>query len=78
MPAEDDKVVSRWTLVRFRTELSWALPRQASGLTMGGICIDQIADSKIVAEWEEFDMLNMMQQLGAIPAMRKPQKASAK
>jgi len=35
-------------------------------LSMGGICIDQIVDGKIVAEW--FDMLG--QQLGAAPVAK--------
>ncbi len=36
-------------------------------LIFSGICIDRIIDGKIVEEWEEWDTLGMMQQLGVVP-----------
>jgi predicted ester cyclase len=43
-------------------------------VTVSGITIDRIADGKIQASWAQFDMLGLMQQLGAIPA---PQQAAS-
>ena len=39
-------------------------------LISGGICIDRIVDGRIVEEWEEWDTLGMMQQLGAVPVAK--------
>lgn len=68
--AEDDKVVSRWTLLATHRGTFMGIAPTGKQLRMGGICIDQIVDGKIVAEWEEFDMLGMMQQLGAVPVAK--------
>ena len=39
-----------------------------------GMTISRIEDGKIVEEWEIYDALGMMQQLGAIPS---PEEAQA-
>jgi len=57
--AEGDKVVTRWTIV---------LTPQ---VTMTGILISIIADGKIAGDWENYDELGLMQQLGAIPPTRE-------
>jgi steroid delta-isomerase-like uncharacterized protein len=57
--AEGDKVVTRWTIV---------LTPQ---VTMTGILISIIADGKIAGDWENYDELGLMEQLGAIPPTRE-------
>jgi len=65
--AEGDKVVSRWTAVGTHTGEMMGIPPTGKKATVTGISIDRIADGKIVEEWENFDELGMMQQLGLIP-----------
>jgi predicted ester cyclase len=42
-----------------------------------GIMIDRIADGKFAEEWEEWDTLGMMQQLGAVAWTAKAEKTVA-
>jgi steroid delta-isomerase-like uncharacterized protein len=65
--AEGDKVGTRWTARGTHTgELLGIAPtgRQA---TITGMVFSRLADGQIVEEWENFDQLGMLQQLGAIP-----------
>ncbi len=36
-------------------------------MELQGITIHRIADGKIVEEWERYDNLSLMQQLGLVP-----------
>jgi predicted ester cyclase len=36
-------------------------------VTITGITIEQIAEGKIVEEWNNWDVLGMLQQIGAVP-----------
>jgi predicted ester cyclase len=45
-------------------------------VTMSGIDILRIADSKIVEMWNQEDVLGMMQQIGAIPEPGQSEEAS--
>jgi predicted ester cyclase len=40
-------------------------------VTLSGIVIDRIVSGKIVEEWEEWDSLGMMRQLGIVPPAAK-------
>jgi len=40
-------------------------------VTSSGVMIDRVVAGKITEEWEEYDALGMMQQLGAVPSMAK-------
>ena len=53
--AEDDKVVTRYTL------------RMPTAMTTG-IWIDRIQDNKIVESWVDWDRLGFFRQLGIIPS----------
>jgi len=64
---EGEKVVTRWTLVATHLGAFMGIAPSGKQLISGGICIDRIVDGKIVEEWEEWDTLGMMQQLGAAP-----------
>jgi predicted ester cyclase len=64
MVVEGDRVAIRYT---------WVGTDKATKktVTMWGICIDRIAGHKLVEEWERYDTLGFMQQLGVVPAPKK-------
>ena len=64
---ESEKVVTRWTLLATHLGAFMGIAPSGKQLISGGVCIDHIVDGKIVEEWEEWDTLGMMQQLGAVP-----------
>ena len=74
MIAEGDKVVTRLTVHGTHQGDFQGIPPTGKPVTVSGITIDRIADGKIQASWAQFDMLGLMQQLGAIPA---PQQAAS-
>jgi predicted ester cyclase len=63
--AEGDKVVTRW-ISRGTQSGPWG-QAAASGRPMivEGISIDRIADGKVVETWTNWDLLGLMQQIGA-------------
>jgi len=65
--AEGDRVVTRWTSTGTHTGTFMGISPTSRQLRISGICIDRIADGKIVEEWEEWDTLGMMQQLALLP-----------
>ncbi len=70
--AEGDKVVTRWSARgTHRGDLQGIAPT-GKKVTVTGINIDRIAGGKIAEEWEIFDLMGMMQQLGVIPAPGQP------
>ena len=65
MIAEGDKVVWRYTSrCVHRGALMGILPT-GKRVTFTGISITQFLDGKIVEHWAEFDLLGLLQQLGA-------------
>jgi steroid delta-isomerase-like uncharacterized protein len=60
-----DKVVLRWSGVMTHTGDALGLPASGRTVRIGGITIAQIADGKIVAGWDNWDQLGMLQQIGA-------------
>jgi len=68
MVAEGDKVVTRFSAQgTHRGELMGIAPT-GKPVAVTGIFILRFANRKFVEEWENFDTLGMMQQLGVIPA----------
>src|SRR3954452_4558605 len=63
--AEQDKVVTRWTAHATHQGEFQGIP--PTGKQVTGITIHRLDDGKIVEEWENPDLLGLMQQLGAIP-----------
>jgi steroid delta-isomerase-like uncharacterized protein len=65
--AEGDKVAYRWTFRgTHRGELMGILPTERQ-VTITGMTVDRIS-GKIEEEWNNFDQLGMLQQLGVAPA----------
>ena len=70
--AEGDRVVVRWTqhAVHAGTLVTpfGQLAPTGKHLTVTGMIIFRIVDGKITDEWEEWDTLGMLQQLGVVPS----------
>lgn len=66
MIADGDKVVVRLTMTGTNTGEFMGLPPTGKQVTMNGIEMFRLANSKIVERWAEFDMMSLMQQLGAM------------
>ena len=67
MIGEGDKVVTRWTIVGTHTGEFVGIPPTDVQVTFTGILISRLAGGKIVEDWENSDVLGLLQQLGVIP-----------
>ena len=66
--AEGDKVVTRWTIGgTHQGEIEDFGPPTGRQMELEGITIHRFEGGKIVEEWERYDNLGMMQQLGLVP-----------
>jgi len=65
--AEGDKVVARYTITGTHQGDLMGIAPTGKPIMMSGISIHRIADGKIVEEWDIYDRMGMMQQLGVIP-----------
>ena len=66
--ADGDKVIIRWNATGTHTGPLGDIPATGNKIATHGISIAQIADGKIVGAWNESDQMDLMQQLGVIPA----------
>jgi steroid delta-isomerase-like uncharacterized protein len=66
MIAEGDKVVTRWTLRGTHRGELFGVKSSGEEVAMSGIVISHVAEGKIVEEWDEYDLLGLMRQLGAV------------
>ena len=65
--AQGDKVVTRWTISgTHQGELMGIAPTEKQ-IELKGITIHRFEGDRIAEEWERYDNLGMMQQLGVIP-----------
>ncbi len=72
-----DKVVTRFKVTgTHRGELLGIAPTGRQ-VTVTGIMISRFDGGKVVEEWESYDALGMMQQLGAVPAIAATGTAKA-
>ena len=66
--AEGEKAVSRYTIRgTHQGETEEFGPPTGKQVELEGITIHRIEDGKIVEEWERYDNLSMLQQLGLAP-----------
>jgi steroid delta-isomerase-like uncharacterized protein len=68
--AERDIVVSRWTLTGTHRGEFQGVPPTGKAVTMVGIDFSRVVDGKIDEHWAQFDVIGVMQQIGAIPARK--------
>ncbi|HET6320186.1 MAG TPA: ester cyclase [Chloroflexota bacterium] len=67
MVAERDLVASRWTITGTHSGTFQGVPATGRQVTMAGIEISRVVDGKIVEHWAQFDVLGVLQQIGALP-----------
>jgi steroid delta-isomerase-like uncharacterized protein len=65
--AERDKVVTRWTARATHTGPLPGVPATGRTARVTGANIARFADGRIAESWFNFDMLTLLQQVGAIP-----------
>lgn len=66
--AEGDKVSTRWTIRgTHQGEIEEFGPPTGRQIELKGISISRIEGGKIVEEWNSYDNLGVMQQLGLVP-----------
>ena len=71
--AEGDKVVTRWIGSGTHHGEMMGIAPTGNQVRVDGMTISRIEDGKIVEEWDIYDALGMMQQLGAIPSPEEAQ-----
>ena len=75
--AEGDKVATRWSFTGIHRGNLMGIAPTGNQVKTSGVMIDRIVGGKIAEEWEEYDALGMMQQLGAVPSMAKAEERVA-
>ena len=64
--SEGNKVTTRWVFTGTHGGMFKGIPPTGKQLRYSGICIDRLAEGKIVEEWEEWDTLGVLHRLGAL------------
>ena len=64
MIVKGDKIVSRWTMTGTNTGPRGDVPPTGKKVRMSGIIISRITNGKIVEDWNVYNLLDVMQQLG--------------
>jgi steroid delta-isomerase-like uncharacterized protein len=68
MIAEGDKVATRYTLEGTHEGELFGVPPTGRRLSIKSITVERVSDGRIRDHWRITDTLDMMQQLGVIPA----------
>lgn len=71
MIAEGDKVAVRLTAHATHRGEFMGMPPSGKSYTISETHIFRLKDGKVIEHWRDADMLGLMQQLGAMPEMRK-------
>jgi steroid delta-isomerase-like uncharacterized protein len=66
--AEGDRVATRWTRRGTHTGEIAGIAATGREVTVSGLTISRLENGKVVEEWITWDTLEMLVQLGAIPA----------
>ena len=61
--AEDDRVVTRWTLTGRQTGAFLGIPATGRAVSVGGMSLDTVRDGKLVAGFDAWDELGLRRQL---------------
>jgi steroid delta-isomerase-like uncharacterized protein len=73
--AEGEKVVSRWRAQGTHQGELMGIAATGNEVAITGITIHRIEEGKIVEEWENWDALGLMQQIGAVPSPEEQAQA---
>jgi steroid delta-isomerase-like uncharacterized protein len=74
--AEGDKVVTRWTSSATHQGELMGIPATGNRTGVSGITISRISEGKLVEDWNNWDTLGLMRQLGVIPEPEQSEEAS--
>jgi steroid delta-isomerase-like uncharacterized protein len=69
--ADGDRVVTRWRMQGTQTGPLMSLDPSHQSLDVTGIRIDRFENGKIVESWGNWDVLGMLEQIGALPELRR-------
>lgn len=72
--AEGDYVATTVTFSGTNKGEFQGMPATGKKMKIPAMILQRIEDDKIVEEWDEFDAVGMLQQIGAIPEMEKMEK----
>ena len=75
--ADGGKVLTRWSFTGTHKGELMGIAPTGKPVRISGMVIDRIVDGKIVEEWEEWDALGMMQQLGVVATFPKVERKVA-
>jgi steroid delta-isomerase-like uncharacterized protein len=67
--AEGELVATRWTARGTHEGELMGIQPTGKQVTVSGLTISRLSNDKIVEEFQNWDTLGMMQQLGAVPAL---------
>lgn len=67
--AEDDKVAVLYSWTATHTAALGPIPATGRPVSATGVIVCRLTDGKIVEQWDVDDRLDVMQQLGIVPAM---------
>jgi steroid delta-isomerase-like uncharacterized protein len=67
--AEGDKVLTRFTVTGTQKGRFLDIAPTNKKATVSALSLARVTNGKIAEEWERFDTLQLLQQLGAVPAM---------
>ena len=65
--SERSTVASRWIITGTHRGAFQGVPPTGRPITMRGIDFSRVADGRIAEHWAQFDVLAVMQQIGALP-----------
>jgi steroid delta-isomerase-like uncharacterized protein len=75
---EGNKVVTRWTAQGTHKKNFPNIPATGRSFSVTGITISHVSEGKIIEEWQDWDRLGFLQQLGAAPTVRNRSPRSTK
>ena len=65
--AEGETVVTRWSAHGTQQGMLFGIPPTGKKVTATAIHIHHLAAGKIIEQWEQFDTLGLLRQLGVLP-----------
>jgi steroid delta-isomerase-like uncharacterized protein len=69
--AEGDTVAARWTVRGTHRGEFQGIPASGKQVTLSGNTIHHLRDGKLRETWLSFDTMELLQQIGAVPAVAK-------
>ena len=65
--SERDMVASRWTITGTHRGDFQGVPATGRPITLAGVDFSRVVDGKIAEHWAQFDVVGLLQQIGAMP-----------